>query len=380
MKLVFYTVCVSPHQLPLARELVARLGCDNYRYVHAAAMSEDRRKLGWSEVSCEWIVSEENDRGAARKFLEECEVLLSGLRDLDLFEKRCRAGKRTIYCGERWFKPPFGILRLLHPAYFRMAFRFMRLVKRGGLLCLPIGIHAARDMARLFGLFSGDLRCLFRTPQLAFDPRPMGAVKGWPWMRMWGYFVAPSQGMLPGEKTKTTTARALRVLWVGRLLAWKRVDTLLKAVFAVARKRPVTLTLVGRGPEREALQRLEKRLCAHVGVMSPVSWHDAVPISEVRVLMRQHDVYVLASNGGEGWGAVVSEAIEEGLHVIGTYEAGASATILPDTSLYHAGDVNRLADLLLQIGTGGVACVEKTRWSAASAAEGLVKFASEGAW
>lgn len=374
MRLVFYTISISPHQLPLAQELVARLGRDNYRYVHAAAMSDDRRKLGWSEVACEWIVSEEENQETARQLLEECDVLLSGLRDLDLFEKRSRAGKRTIYSGERWFKPPFGMLRLLHPSYFRMAFRFMRLVKRGKLMCLPIGIIAARDMVRLWGLFSGDLRCLFRPPQLVADPKPMGTVRGYPWMRLWGYFVAPSQGHLPGEKTKPPTTRALRVLWVGRLLALKRVDTLFKAVFAVARRRPITLTIVGQGPERESLRRLEKRLVERFGLVSPISWHDAVPIAEVRVLMRQHDVYVLPSNGHEGWGAVVSEAIEEGMHVIGTYEAGASATILPNSCLYRVGDVNRLAELLTRPGTGHLACCEKERWSAATAAESLARF------
>lgn len=379
MKLVFYTNCISPHQIPLARELVARLGCDNYRYVHVASLTEERRKLGWAEIECEWIVSEEKRQGMARRLLEECDVLLSGLRDLSLFEKRSRAGKRTIYCGERWFKPPFGMLRLLHPSYFRMAFRFMRLVKRGALDCFPIGVFAARDMARLFGLFSGDLRCLFRGPRLVVDPRPMGAVKGCSWMHIWGYFVAPSQGgALPVEKAKTSTARALRVLWVGRLLALKRVDTLFKAVFAVACSRPITLTVVGHGPERESLRRLEKRLCARCNLMSPISWHEAVSIVDVRVLMRRHDVYVLSSNGYEGWGAVVSEAIEEGMRVIGTYEAGASATILPESCLHHAGDAKRLAELLARVETECETCGARERWSVASAAECLVRFVSEG--
>lgn len=373
MRFCFYTISISPHQLPLAQELVARLGRDNYRYVYAAAMSEDRRKLGWTDVACEWIVSEEENREAARQLLEECDVLLSGLRDLDLFEKRGRAGKRTIYSGERWFKPPFGMLRLLHPSYFRMAFRFMRLVKRGELVCLPIGIIAARDMARLWGLFSGDLRCLFRSPQLVVDPKPMGIVRGYPWMRLWGYFVAPSQGYLPGEKTKPPTTRALRVLWVGRLLALKRVDTLFKAVFAVARRRPITLTIVGQGPERASLRRLEKRLCERFGRVSPISWHDAVPIVEVRVLMRQHDVYVLPSNGHEGWGAVVSEALEEGMEVFGTYEAGSSATILPVTNLFSAGDWRYLSKLLLD-SAASVQTSTNEAWSARNAATQLVNW------
>ena len=62
--------------------------------------------------------------------------------------------------------------------------------------------------------------------------------------------------------------------------------------------------------------------------------------------MRSHDVYVLPSNGYEGWGAVVSEALEEGMRVLGTFEAGASATMLPRERLFRAGDWRRLARLL----------------------------------
>lgn len=154
MRFCFYTISISPYQLPLAQELVARLGRDNYRYVHAAAMSEDRRKLGWTEVSCEWIVSEEENRETARQLLEECDVLLSGLRDLDLFEKRGRAWERTIYSGERWFEPPFGMLRLLHTSSFRMAFRFVRLYRewraRGTTDQGKLGLFSREEQASQF--------------------------------------------------------------------------------------------------------------------------------------------------------------------------------------------------------------------------------------
>ena len=63
-----------------------------------------------------------------------------------------------------------------------------------------------------------------------------------------------------------------------------------------------------------------------------------MPVAEVRAFMRSHEVYVLPSNAYEGWGAVVSEALEEGMEVLGTYEAGSSATVLPQENLFHAGD------------------------------------------
>ncbi len=71
-----------------------------------------------------------------------------------------------------------------------------------------------------------------------------------------------------------------------------------------------------------------------------------IGIHAVRDLMRAHDIYVLPSDGGEGWGAVVSEALTEGMKVLGTVDAGSSATILPPTHLFKAGDVKRLKVLL----------------------------------
>ena len=63
-----------------------------------------------------------------------------------------------------------------------------------------------------------------------------------------------------------------------------------------------------------------------------VMFMPAQPMEKVRELMREHDLFVLASNAYEGWGAVVSEALEEGMRVLGTFEAGASAAILPVTA------------------------------------------------
>lgn len=62
--------------------------------------------------------------------------------------------------------------------------------------------------------------------------------------------------------------------------------------------------------------------------------------------MQEHDIYVLSSNAYEGWGAVVSEALEEGMKVLGTHEAGSTATILPKAQLFHAGDLRRLMKAL----------------------------------
>lgn len=458
MKFTFFTNCISPHQLPLAKQLIDNFGVENYRYIYTDALTEERQRMGWGDVvDAQWC--QQGD--ASHKALQAADVVMSGVRALDLFEARLKDGKSTLYCSERWFKPPLGFLRVFVPSYLKMVLRFVQCFKKDAFTYLPMGIHAARDMARLVGFLNGDARCLFRAPKVAFESRPGGAIiplkeairvgvlskdeiafgqrygfvqiprehwgkvkpqKVYAKMRMWGYFVEPGkesteytentekdcqvgrnheihemhekgvaapQDCQCGEKPQNTqkmcsagryaqdngddlttndtnlheflkttedteeccaqtshaplatSHRMLRILWVGRMLDWKRVDTLVKSCVSDTLKDKVELHLYGHGPEEEKLKRL-----AAEG--TNVFFHDFVPVAQVRDLMRAHDVYVLPSDGGEGWGAVVSEALEEGMKVLGTTGAGSSATILPLTHLFKAGDVDCLIELLSQ--------------------------------
>ena len=378
MKFVFYTNSVSPHQLPLARAIIDRIGEESYRYIYTTPLTAERVKLGWSEALGPFIIAEFENRLAARETLLNADVVMSGLRDIELFERRAREGRKTIYSSERWFKPALGILRLLRPSYLKMAFQFVKLLRRSDkVLYYPIGIHAARDMARLSGLVAGDLRCLFRAPTIDFEKKPGGRV----WlrnrgdnkrycldkMRMWGYFVEPTK--YPEalfQRPPETKRRFTKILWVGRLLNLKRVDTILNAVCAHANLQrkdnllsEISLDIYGTGPEERRLKQM-----AH-GYEEKIKFHPAVPIDRVRQLMREHDVYVFSSNAYEGWGAVVSEAMEEGMKVIGTHEAGSSATMLPESNLFHAGDWRALKRMLEM----GINTVAIDVWSARNAAK-----------
>jgi glycosyltransferase involved in cell wall biosynthesis len=191
-------------------------------------------------------------------------------------------------------------------------------------------------------------------------------------MRIWGYFVAPSKSdVLPAQKANKSKQHEIKVLWVGRLLDLKRVDTIVRAIVEHANMTRVDPTLLkitrdiyGNGPEET---RLREMVC---GCEELIKFYPPVPITEVRNLMHNHDVYVLSSNGSEGWGAVVSEALEEGMKVIGTYEAGSSATILPEDCLFHAGDWRALLRLL----QSDVPKVGIGEWTARKASELIVDY------
>ena len=380
MKFVFLTNIISPHQMPLARELVNLLGADEYRYVYTEREEKERTKLGWGNEGEDWCLHGDENTAV----LSEADVLMSGVRAPNLFEKRAKDGKTTLYCSERWFKPPIGFLRVFVPSYFKMARRIVKLLNESeNFYYLPMGIHAARDMARLCGLMNGDWKCVFKAPKVNFERKPGGKVfsegvggegvrECVGKMRMWGYFVQSSEfrvgslelnhGIHRIHGKKGCGSEGVKVLWVGRLLKLKRVDTIIKAVGECSKSKKITLDIYGIGPEEAKLKKLAAKY------RDKIKFHPPVPINEVRKLMREHDVYVLSSNGYEGWGAVVCEALEEGMKVIGTYEAGASATILPESNLFHAGDWRRLKMLL----EGNVEKVGIGPWTAKSAAIALI--------
>lgn len=364
MNLVFHSLYVSPHHLSFAREVAKRIGSEEFRYIYVKPLTAERLKLGWGEDSENWITSAETEEGV--DLLERCEVLVSGLRDIDLFERRSKKGLLTIYSNERWFKPiPIlgllipGWIRLLVPWYFRMAWRFAKLLRSDQpFYYFPISIWAARDMAFMCRWFGN----------ITFERRAGGKV----WagrrllekFRMCAYFVDSSERQKNNDQSRKLDAERT-VLWVGRIINVKRVGDIVKAVSRAAQKGlKIRLDIYGHGDEEQAVKKLAKE-CDYI------HFYDPVPISDVRRVMREHDIYVLASNAIEGWGAVINEAMEEGIRTIGTFEAGASSTLLPERCLYHAGDITALTSLL----QSDLPCVEIGGWSCKAFADFLVHIA-----
>ncbi len=356
MTFALLTNILSPHQLPLANAIRMRIGKENYSYFYTQELPADRKAMGWPDFSKEsWCHQiDESDRR-----LPEVDVLLAGNRAVDVFERRNALGKKTFFAFERWFRPPFGFARLLHPGFFRMARRFVVCTKSPYFILLPQGVHAARDMARLIGLFSGDWRCLFRAPSVTFEPRPGGrlTIDGRLAERffMWAYFVEPSRAP---RRASVLAADCVNVMWAGRLLELKRADTVIRAC---RNRKGLRLSVYGNGPDEKRLRRLADRA-------DNIVFHDFLPPDELRRRLRRADVLVLSSDGREGWGAIVNEALAEGVSVLGTYEADAARTLLPETNLFHAGDEKRLCRLLSE----PVSSVPLEPWVPAQAADALL--------
>lgn len=349
MRFAFYTVCPSPHQYPLAEELASRIGAENFRYISLRETEGERARLGWGGALCaEWEILPGEQQATVCEWLENADVLFTSIRDIALFERRAQNRRKTFYFSERWFKPISvkmrwvslpGWMRMVVPRYGMMVRRFVRWANEDPLArVFPIGPWAAADFRKM-GVCSKKL-----VP--------------------WGYFVSPG---VEKRRRCRKTGDLLRVLWAGRDIPLKHVRDIEAAV---------------------ALANRNLKSALHSD-MTPVVFTKVtnVPILEVRRAMREHDVFVFSSNGFEGWGAVVSEALEEGMNVIGTWECGAPPTLLPKERLYHCGDVRALARLL-ELEFEGLRLKEEGRspllppcsigeWTAKAAAERLMKMVEQ---
>jgi len=312
----------------------------------------EREQLGWNAEETEpWLLragENEADRAQFARWWDEADVVICGERRLGGFSGRLRAGKLTFYMSERWWKPPLGMARLLHPRFAWMAARFCRLARSPHFHYLPIGGYAASDMKRI------------------------ASFPGRTWN--WGYFTVVPDPLPPCRDR----SGPLRILWAGRMLAWKRVDTLIRAFALLVQQAPdARLTLIGVGPCRDKLQKV----VAELGIGGNVAFHPAMPMGEVRQKMRDSDVYVLPSNGYEGWAAVLNEALSEGCAVLASEAAGGTKAMLrhgENGLLFQPGDHRQLGDLLVRLngdeplrrslaGAGQQTIV--TSWSPAVAAE-----------
>lgn len=104
-----------------------------------------------------------------------------------------------------------------------------------------------------------------------------------------------------------------RIVVLGRLVAHKRVDLVIRALFEL-RVRPSTadrrlrLDIVGQGPERERLERLADDL----GLAERVTFHGFVDDETKGRLLTGAAVHVCASDA-EGWGQAVIDAAGHGV-------------------------------------------------------------------
>jgi colanic acid/amylovoran biosynthesis glycosyltransferase len=156
----------------------------------------------------------------------------------------------------------------------------------------------------------------------------------------------------PFSERRYQPGEPVRVITVGRLVEIKGHEYVIQALAKVhASGLSVRYDIVGDGPLRPKLQQLVGEL----GVDKLVVFHGARSSSEVRDLMEQAHIFVLASvsieGDQEGQGLVVQEAQASGLPVIVTRHGALPEGLLPGRSgfVMPERDVGALANELTRL-------------------------------
>ncbi len=147
-----------------------------------------------------------------------------------------------------------------------------------------------------------------RRERIAVIPMPVDA----------GLFDAAFQPAPGGDRGRGS------VLFVGRLIEHKGCEFAIRAVAELRRRgRDVTLTVLGDGPDRGALERLASDL----EVADRVRFQGSVPPAEVAAALAAADVFVLPAvtdwkGEQEGFGVAIVEAMLRGVPVVASASGG----------------------------------------------------------
>ena len=144
-------------------------------------------------------------------------------------------------------------------------------------------------------------------------------------------------------------AQTFTVLYAGRFVPEKGLDTLLEAVCHLG--DDTRLMLVGAGPLAESLAVQAQT----TGCAERVTFHAPVPADKMPAILAQADVLVLPSRGTAVWkeqyGRVLVEAMACGVPVVGS-DSGAIPEVVGDAGLiFPEGDAGALVDRLRELRT-----------------------------
>jgi len=180
----------------------------------------------------------------------------------------------------------------------------------------------------------------------------------------------------PALSPPPPSRRACRIAYLGRLEPYKRVDVLLRAAARLVPRHPaLELVVIGRGQERERLERL----AAELGLAERTRFAGFVSDDERDALLGASRVCVCPS-AKEGWGITVIEANALGVPVVASDAPGLRDAVRDGRTglLAPFGDVDAFAeriDLLLRddalvdrLGAEARAWAREFDWDRAAAA------------
>lgn len=290
MKIVFVANYMSHHQLFLSEELCKRA---DYTFVAMSKIDEERLQLGYKDMNklydfvlCAY--DSEEKMAQALKLILEADVVIWGSAHYEYVESRLNQNKLTFKYSERMFKK--GKYSLLKPSSRASYERLFGQHRNRNFYLLAASAYAAEDF-----------RVLHSFPDKAFK---------------WGYFTEVKKYNIDELIQKKQKAS---LLWAGRLIPYKHPESVIEVAKRLKKDGACfELTIIGTGCLEEKL----KKKIARENLQDCVKMTGAMSPDKVRGYMDNSEVFIFTSDRGEGWGAVLNEAMNSGCAVVASHCIG----------------------------------------------------------
>lgn len=302
MNVIFISNYFNHHQKPFCDEMCRILGSENFRFYETETISEWRKKLGYKEISAEYVDQYDKQFNSQ---IEHADVVIFGhvFPTFDsIIKKRIKQKKIVVKCSERIYKQKPSIIKLV---YHRFKYSLLYGNSPYSYL-LASSAYAPYDHSRLHAFKDNMLK--------------------------WGYFPLTKHYMDVGTMISNKAPNS--ILWVSRFIDWKHPELAIQVAEHLKDERyAFTLNLIGTGE----LVEQYKQIVSEKGLSDCINILGAMPPEEVRTYMEKSRIFLFTSDRNEGWGAVLNESMNSACAVVANYQIGATPFLLNGNNgiVYH---------------------------------------------
>lgn len=351
MRIVFVSNFLNHHQQMLCEELKKR--CEEFRFI----ATENVEGAGYQRtVSCEYALNwfSPEDKAEAEQIIASYDVAIFGSCPHALIAGRMKENRLSFIFSERFFKD--SMLMRFYPKRRRNIKQRVADYSDKRMYALCASAYLPYELS-LFG-FPAE-KCF-----------------------KWGYF--PEARYYSDIDALLRSKSRGSILWAGRFVDFKAPE---KAIWLAERVRDMgiefELNMIGDGPLRGRIEKmiLKKGLSDRVHLLGSKTPED------VRAYMEASSLFLFTSTKGEGWGAVLNEAMNSCCAVLVSHAPGSSPFLVEDgvNGVLYKNDslkdmtvkaARLLADPDLCAEYGKKACESiMDKWNPSSAAERFVRLA-----
>lgn len=355
MKIVFISNYLNGHQTEFCQYMYEKKSI-GFVFLQTQQMDEERIRLGWELdiTKCHYLKEySAMSEKMIMDLLKTADVIILGDSKIDILRYSLKKDVLILFYRERLFKKKniFSHLRFVK-LWYKYVFRYRQY--ETAVLCASA--YASADFNRI----------------KAFNGRRF----------KWGYFPQFVEYDIDKLMIKKQNNAFARILWVGRLIDWKRcIDVIELAKRLKEGNIKFQLSIVGTGVLEEEIREYINKW----NLNDCVRLEGSCPQAQVRTYMEKANIFVISSNHKEGWGAVVNEAMNSGCAVIGSHAVGSVPFLIKHEKnglIYKCKDIEDLYACVLrcldnpefskQMGYNAYFTI-KDIWNADNASEKLIQ-------